>query len=311
MDVLHREISFESCVENERIFVRIVEPADHFQIRGILQIAHGMAEHSLVYVNLARYMAEQGFVVAVNDHLGHGKSVSSGGSYGYFGEGGCHNLVEDMHKLSCLLKEEYPEKPLILMGHSMGSFLARSYCAHYGNELAGAIFMGTCGNPGKAVLSVERAVAERKIRKLGKKAHDPLFAKLSTERFNRYFAPFQTPNDWVTSDPEEAKRYTEDPLCGFDLTISAYRDILDLQAEISAQEWFECVPQELNIFLLAGQKDPVGNFGKGVRWVAERLKKTGHRVRLVLYPEVRHALVTEVNRNEVYQDLLDFCNSLL
>lgn len=170
MDVLHREISFESCVENERIFVRIVEPADRFQIRGILQIAHGMAEHSLVYVNFARYMAEQGFAVAVNDHLGHGKSVSSGGSYGYFGEGGCRNLVEDMHKLSHLLQEEYSEKPLILMGHSMGSFLARSYCAKYGNELAGAVFMGTCGNPGKAVLSVERAVAEGKIRRLGKSA---------------------------------------------------------------------------------------------------------------------------------------------
>ena len=190
-----------------------------------------------------------------------------------------------MHKLSHLLQEEYSEKPLILMGHSMGSFLARSYCAKYGNELAGAVFMGTCGNPGKAVLSVERAVAEGKIRRLGKKAHDPLFAKLSTERFNHYFAPVQTPNDWVTSDPGEAKRYTEDPLCGFDLTVSAYRDILDLQAEISAPEWFERVPKELNIFLLAGQKDPVGNFGKGVRWVAEKLKKTGHQVRLVLYPE--------------------------
>ncbi|MFR1479998.1 MAG: alpha/beta fold hydrolase [Hydrogeniiclostridium mannosilyticum] len=273
MDVLHREISFESCVENERIFVRIVEPADRFQIRGILQIAHGI----LATVALLCRYVEQAAVAVMTISLR--KSVSSGGSYGYFGEGGCRNLVEDMHKLSHLLQEEYSEKPLILMGHSMGSFLARSYCAKYGNELAGAVFMGTCGNPGKAVLSVERAVAEGKIRRLGKKAHDPLFAKLSTERFNHYFAPVQTPNDWVTSDLGEAKRYTEDPLCGFDLTVSAYRDILDLQAEISAPEWFERVPKELNIFLLAGQKDPVGNFGKGVRWVAEKLKKTGHQVR--------------------------------
>lgn len=311
MDILHREISFESCIETERIFVRIIEPADAYQIRAVLQIAHGMAEHSLVYVNFARYMAEQGFVVAINDHLGHGKSVSSGGSYGYFGEGGCKNLVKDMHKLSELLKMEYPGKPLILMGHSMGSFLARAYCAHYGSELDGAVFMGTCGNPGKVLLTAERMIADAKVRKLGKKAHDPLFAKLSTQRYNRFFAPAQTPNDWVTSDPEEVKRYTEDPLCGFDLTVSAYRDIVYLQEEISSPKWFEKVPKDLNIFLLSGEKDPVGDFGKGVRWVANHLQSTGHRVKIRLYPEVRHALVTEVNRQEVYQDILDFCNSLL
>lgn len=306
MDVMQREMSFDSCADEARIFVRIVEPADHFRTRGVLQIAHGMAEHSMLYVEFANYAARQGFAVAVNDHLGHGKSVSKGGSYGYFGEGGAQNMVRDMHKLYGLMRREYPGVPYFLMGHSMGSFLARSYAAQYGEELAGAVFMGTCGPQNRAVLAGQRRVADHIVEKLGPKAHHPVFARLSTERFNKAFAPNRTDSDWVTRDEAEVDRYVADPLCGFDLTVSGYRDIVYLQSEVTSEAWFRQLPKGLPILLISGDQDPLGNFGRGIQRLSARLAETGHQVETVLYRGARHALITETNRDEVFADLLSF-----
>lgn len=308
MDILQREISFDSCLDGERIFTRVVQPADACNVKAVLQIAHGMAEHSLPYVDFARHVASHGYVVVINDHLGHGKSVGVGGTYGHFGEGGCQNLVRDMRKLQDIIKQDYPNVPYFLLGHSMGSFLARSFAAQYGAELSGAIFVGTCGNAGKAVYKAEKLLANHLIKKKGAKGHDPLFAKLSTQKYNQAFKPFRTPNDWISRDTEQVDIYTNDPLCGFDLTVSGYRDIVCLQEEVSGGEWYRRVP-DIPILILSGDRDPVGGFGKGVRQVAERLKKTGHRVQMVLYPEARHAILTETNRSEVYEEVLKFLSS--
>lgn len=305
MDILQREMSYDSCLDGERIFVRVFQPADAQNVKAVLQVAHGMAEHSLLYVDFARRIAQNGYVVAVNDHLGHGKSVSAGGAYGYFGEGGCGNLVKDMHKLYDLIRKDYPGVPYFLLGHSMGSFLARSYAAQYGGELSGLILVGTCGNAGKAVYRAELLLAEHLIRKKGARGHDPIFAKLSTQKYNAAFNPCRTPNDWISRDTAQVDIYTNDPLCGFDLTVSAYRDIILLQQEISSKAWYRRVP-DLPILILSGERDPVGNFGKGIHQLANGLASTGHRVETVLYPEARHAILTETNRSEVYDDILKF-----
>lgn len=158
-------MSFDSSVNDERIFVRIIEPADKANVKAVLQIAHGMAEHSLLYVDFAKHIASNGYAVAINDHLGHGKSVSEGGAYGYFGKGGCQNMVKDMHKLYTLMREDYPAVPYIMMGHSMGSFLARSYTAQYGSELNAAIYLGTCGNLSPAVFAAEKLLGNAIVKK--------------------------------------------------------------------------------------------------------------------------------------------------
>lgn len=310
MEILQREMSFDSCAGEERIFVRILEPEDHSQVRGVLQIAHGMAEHSLLYLDFAQFMAKKGFAVFMNDHLGHGKSVSTGGAYGYFGEGGCQNMVLDMHKLSGMIRTDYPGKPLLLMGHSMGSFLSRSYAAQFGGELAAAVFLGTCGNPGRLMLNSELAFANGIVKKYGPKAHYPLFSKLSTEKFNKIFAPNRTPHDWLSRDEAEVDRYSSDPLCGFDLTVSGYRDILELQRKISAPQWYQEVPLDLPILLVAGDRDPVGDCGKGVRQVAKQLKDTGHQVKLILYPGARHVVLCETNKEEAYRDISEFLEGI-
>ena len=244
--------------------------------------------------------------MAINDHLGHGRSVSKGGAFGYFGPGGAQNLVRDMRKLTFLMREEYPDAPYFLMGHSMGSFLARSYAAQFGSELAGAVFMGTCGPQNRAVMAAERRLADKLVNKLGPKAHHPLFARLSTGRFNKAFAPNRTASDWVTRDAQEVDRYVADPLCGFDLTVSGYRDVVYLQSEVTSERWLRRVPKSLPILLISGDQDPLGDFGKGVRRLSSRLEATGHQVKTILYPGARHALITETNRSEVFRDILAF-----
>ena len=305
VDMIRKQISFDSVLLGEKIQVRITEPEDAEDIRGILQIAHGMAEHGGLYDDFAGFMAEQGFVVAVNDHLGHGLSVSAGGAYGYFGKGGYENLLGDMKKLSTILQQEHPGLPLVLLGHSMGSFLTRAYLSRYGRNLAAGIILGTGEIPSPIVYRSECLLAERLVRKKGPKGHDPLFAKLSTQRFNKAFAPNRTPNDWLSRDKKEVERYTADPLCGFDLTVSGYRDILLLQGEIAGKKWAEKVP-EIPLLVLSGEKDPVGDFGKGVRRVIQNLQETGHKVEWKLYPEARHVLLCETNREQVYQKILTF-----
>lgn len=309
MELLQKEMSFESSADSERIFVRIVEPANRSNTRGVLQIAHGMAEHSLLYMDFATYMASNGFAVAINDHLGHGKSVSPGGSYGYFGENGSENLLHDMHKLHITMRRDYPDLPYILLGHSMGSFLARAYSARYGEELTAVAYLDTCGPIQKRILMGRRTLAESKQKKFGPKAHDPIFARHSIERYNRAFAPNRTKSDWLSRDVDYVDRFSSDPLCGFDLTISGYYDMIRLQEQISSPTWYCSVPKSVPILLMSGEKDPLGNFGKGIRQLAQRLVRTGHDVQMVLYPEARHAILWETNRQEVYLDILSFCES--
>ena len=311
MEILQSEMSFESKMEGERIFVRICEPAEKSAVKAVLQIVHGMAEHSLLYVDFASFLASHGYAVAINDHLGHGKSVSSGGSYGYFGPLGMEAVLEDMHKLYSFMREKYPDVPYFMMGHSMGSFLCREYTARWGTDLSGAIYMGTCGPQNPALLVGELRVAEHYVKKLGPRSHHPIFAKLSTERFNKSFAPNRTSADWVTRDEIEVDKYVADPLCGFDFTTSAYRELIWLQKTISQESWLERVPKPLPILLISGDKDPLGDCGKGIIKLKQRLERTGHTVRMILYPGARHALITETNKDEIYADIKDFLESLV
>ena len=304
MEIQKRTFTFDSVVTGEHIFVRVVEPACREQAVAVLMVTHGMAEYGGVYEDYASFMAEHGYVVVVQDHLGHGRSVAEGEDFGYFGNGGCHNLVMDMKKLHTMLRDDYEPLPFFLFGHSMGSFLARTYMARFGGDMKAAVFMGTSAGSGKIMAGLQQRALQMLIRRKGPKGHDPLPEKLSTGAYNKSFAPNRTANDWVSSDEEEVDRYTRDPLCGFPLTVSGYRDVAKLLDQVNQSLWYQRIPKDTPMLLISGEQDPVGDFGKGVRKVYERMKKVGCQVQLKLYPSVRHALITEKNRQEVFGDLL-------
>ncbi len=303
-----RTFTFRSCVPGEKLFAALYLPEG--APRAVLQIAHGMAEHSGLYEPLCRYFAERGFAVAINDHLGHGKSISTGALYGHFGdEGGLLNVVEDLRNLQCTVQTEFPDLPYFLLGHSMGSFLAREFAASYGASLSAAVFMGTGeGLPGP-VWKAERAYLDLLKRTHGGRAHLPHLAKIATGGYNLHFRPNRGPYDWVTSKPEEADRFDADPLCGFPLTVQGYIDLGTLLQRINTEQWYARVPQRLPILLVSGKDDPVGGMGKGVERIAKKLRATDHRVTMKLYPNVRHALHTEVNSPEVFADLYGFLSA--
>ena len=299
------EFTFNSCTAKNKIFTRLYEP-DTPPV-AVLQIAHGMAEHSALYKPFCEYMAQRGMVVAVNDHLGHGRSVASGALYGHFGDrGGLYNVVEDVRNLQSILREKYPDLPYFLMGHSMGSFVAREFAAAYGASLTAAVFMGTSAGIPEGVWRAERAYLEMLKKSKGPRAKLPYLAQIVTGPYNRKFKPNRTDFDWVTSKEEEVDRFVNDPLCGFPLTVQGYIDLGALLHAVNTDEWYRRLPKKLPVYLISGENDPVGGMGKGVRKIEKKLRETGHDVTMTLYPHVRHALVTEVNADRVFEDVYAF-----
>lgn len=304
------EFTFNSCRAGDKIFTRVFTP--DAEPVAVLQIAHGMAEHSALYRPFCRYMAERGFVVAVNDHIGHGRSVSSGALYGHFGDkGGLHNVVEDVRNLQSIMKEQYPDLPYFLMGHSMGSFVARRFAAVYGSSLNAVVFMGTsCGLP-QPVWKAEKVFLQALIKAKGGRTKLQFVADMATGPFNKPFKPNRTDFDWVSSKEEEVDRYVQDPLCGFPLTLQGYIDMGAMLQAVNSKEWYAAVPRKLPIYLISGEFDPVGDMGKGVLKIEKKLRETGHNVKTTLYPRIRHALVTEVNSDRVFEDICTFLSTHL
>ncbi|NCB30354.1 MAG: alpha/beta fold hydrolase [Clostridia bacterium] len=278
--------------------------------RAVLQIVHGMSEYMLRYDEFARFLNTHGIVVAGIDNASHGKSRKAEAAKGYFGpETGWDNLLADIHTMRKRIEAAYTELPILLLGHSMGSFLARSYAARHGEGIYAFIFMGTAGpNP---VLALGKRLAEREIRKTGGGLPSPSLAKLATGSYNSPFQPSRTDFDWLSRDMERVDAYVADEDCGFPFTAAGYRDLFQGLMEISKKNWASSVPN-VPILLLSGLDDPVG--GKeagGVKIVADRLVQTGHDVELHLYAHARHELLNETNREDVMQDILSFVDKAL
>ena len=301
----YSEFTFPSVVKGQNIFTRLYEPEN--SPKAVLQIIHGMAEHSGLYIEFCKYMAEEGYLVVQDDHLGHGRTVVNGNDFGCFFEGGIDNLIRDEKQLHDMFAEKYPNLPYFMMGHSMGSFILRDYISRFDDKLSGAIIMGTAGPVSEAVWKAEKLIFDAIIARKGYRGKSDFIAKLATAGFKKYFP--ESPCAWVTSDKAEAERYEKDPLCGFPLTVEAYKGIMGLMYSINRPENFEKVSVKLPILMVSGREDPVGDMGKGVRRAAAGLVKTEHDVDLILYPGVRHALINEVNRNQVFRDIKNFVES--
>jgi alpha-beta hydrolase superfamily lysophospholipase len=285
--------------EGYKIFTYKWAP-DSGKPKAAVQIAHGAAEHALRYERFAKVLNQAGYAVYADDHRGHGKTAGDLAKAGRAGQGGWNGMVQDEKQLSDLIKKENPGLPLFFFGHSMGSFMAQRYIQHWGGELQGAILSGTSGLaviPPQAIPMMEQAAAGERFDQVP--TGPGLFAAL-----NAPFEPARTPFDWLSRDAAEVQKYIDDPWCGFTfsngMTLEMARGIQDmLVPENQAQ-----VPTDLPVLLVSGELDPVGA-NDGVRALGERYQALGLKdVQVILYPQGRHEMLNEINRDQVHQDLV-------
>ena len=304
--MIHSEYFFPSSDGKTLIHVNQWTPLNR-EIRGVVQIAHGVAEYGGRYAPFARFLCKNGFAVAANDHLGHGLSRIPDRPMVYLGdEDGWRHVVDDIEALRRQTARVFPGKPYFLFGHSMGSFLSRTHLIRYPGVLTGCVLCGT-GHMSAPVIAGGRLVADREIRRLGRTAFSARADALAFGTYNRPFAPNRTRFDWVSRSEENVDAYIADPLCGGDTTLGLFRDMLDGLSYITRQSNMDKMDADLPVFFIAGDQDPVGDMGKGVRKAHDCFKKAGIRdLSIKLYHGLRHEILNEASRQYVYRDVLDW-----
>ena len=278
---------------------------------GILQIIHGMAEYIDRYDDFARFMVGKGFVVVGDDHLGHGDSVGENGTYGYF----CKKdpatvLVRDEHRLKKLMEAKYPGVPYYILGHSMGSFIARNYLNRYGSGIQGMIVMGT-GNQSKALLSASKVLVGLTGFFCGEKHVAKFINKLAFGTYNRAIEDAKTNVDWLTKDETIVDKYIADERCGFTFTVNGFRGLFELIYRLQKPKNLTSIPKDIPIFFVSGEEDPVGDYGEGVIGAKNDLVRAGlENVSMKLYPGDRHEILNETDKDIVYQDIYEWLESI-
>lgn len=302
-----KKIKTESFTFGEGIFTYRWLPENPEDIVGVVQIAHGMAEHAGRYARFARFLTEAGFGVYANDHRGHGKTAGALENVGYFADtDGWHRVADDMHLLTLIIGRECPGVPVFLFGHSMGSFLSRTYIAAHGGDISGVILSATGGDPG-LLGKIGLMIARWECRRKGRKAQSPLLTALSFGGFNKAFKPNRTDFDWLSRDAAEVDAYIADPYCGGIFTAGFFCDLLTGLQFINSPEGIRRIPKDLPVHFLSGTSDPVGKNTKGVRQVADAYKAAGiSSVTTTFYDGGRHEMLNETNREEVFRDILEW-----
>ena len=291
--------------------IHAVEWLPACEVKGVLQICHGMVEYIERYHEFAEYMCGYGYYVVGHDHLGHGKSVTDEADYGYFPEdNGNRCVIGDIQQLRVITARKYPGVPYMMMGHSMGSFLIRQYLTMDGEGLAGVIVMGTGYQPLPLLVAGQMICRAAALFK-GWRYRSKFVDNLSFGSFNKRFEPSKTGREWVTSDEEHQQRYVGDPLCMFRFTLGGYYQMFEGMKTLNRRESMAKIPKDLPVLFTAGADDPVGAFGKNVRKVYKRYKKAGCRTAVKLYAGLRHEILNETKREDVYKDLLRWCDRCL
>ncbi len=280
---------------------------DSENVAGIVQIVHGMAEYVERYEELAAYLTDRNFVGTGEDHLGHGKSVPEGGQQGYFCEQDPATVVvRDVHRLKKMTQELYPGVPYFILGHSMGSFITRNYICRYGTGIDGALILGT-GMQSAGLLLASKTVAAIEGAFRGQRHVSRMMDKAAFGAYNRRIAEKRTDYDWLSRDAERVDAYIADPDCGFVFTVNGFKTLFELISRAKKPENLRKIPAELPIFMASGAEDPVGNYGKGVEKAYRSLQGVGVRdLTLKLYPEDRHELMNEPDREQVMADIAEW-----
>lgn len=273
---------------------------------AILQISHGMIEYIDRYKLFAEFLNNHGYLVVGHNHLGHGASVVSEEEWGYFAEKDAPDvLIKDMHTLRTIVQSENTELPYFMLGHSMGSFLLRTYLFTYCDEaLTGAILSGTGWQPSSLIAAAAVLSREETLR-LGDRGHSKLMIDLVFGGYNKKFAPNRTAYDWVCANPEAVDAYAANPFCTWTPSIQLCAEMLRGILMIQKSSNLARMRKDLPVYFFSGQLDPVGGMGNGVLKCVQKFKDTGMRdVVVELFPDMRHECHNEVNRELVFSRLL-------
>lgn len=302
--IAENEYTFTSSDRLTQIHVK--EWIPDCDINGVVQISHGISEYIDRYADFARYLASKGFVVVGNDHLGHGESIMSPNEQGFFAAtDGWQKVVGDIEKLRQHTARKWPEAPYFMMGHSMGSFLIRTYLARFPDApLAGAIISGT-GQPPMPVLAAGRMLCDGFILRKGPKYRSSEVAAVAFGSYNKGFDPARTKYDWLTRDEAIVDTYAADPLCTLTPTVSLFRDMMCGLTIVGSKKTIDKMNKSLPVYFMSGEKDPVGGNGVQVAKVYSMFVRAGMQdVFYKFYPDGRHEMLNETNRQEVYEDVL-------
>ena len=309
---MHKESFFQVMDDGCEIFVNRCFPDDMKNIKALVQISHGMLDYSERYFHLCEFLTEQGFVVNAHDHRGHGKTAIRAiekkcGKLGFLAEkDGFLTVINDLHAITEKLKTDFPGKPVILFAHSWGSFIAQGFIELYGNTISKCILCGTAG-PRRALINMGRILTVLPSFFHKKTDESPFFRKLSFSLYNsRIKEPFSK-NAWVSRDNDVVYAYDTDPLCNFIPTWGFYRDLLEGLNFIHKPERIRQIPVKLPVFLIVGDGDPVGEWASTVKNLFKIYQKNGmENTELKIYPDARHELFNEINREQVFADILNW-----
>lgn len=291
------------CSDGHRLAYNLWLPSPDIETKAFLQILHGMAEYSDRYEKFARYLNKLGIAVFAQDHRGHGATASED-ELGWFAEeDGWNRVADDAFELANYITSQYSAKVTFLMGHSMGSFLARTVMVKHSDFYCGVIIMGTgCG---KGIIGkIGKFICKQEIKKNGSKSPAIKMNKMSFGAYNKAFEPNVTDFDWLSRDQKEVEKYIKDDKCGFLCTNGFFYDMLTGIEFANSRENAESLPKDLPLLIISGEMDPVGDMGKGVKKVYQLYSGAGIAdVTLKLIPDARHELLNETNKKEIYEIL--------
>ena len=279
-------------------------------VTAVVQIGHGWAEHAGRYARVAGALCRESYAVYANDHRGHGQTARTPAEMGFFSErDGWNKCIQDLWQLNQHITASHPVAPIVMFGHSMGSFMTQQFISEHGDALAGAVLSGSNGAPPvSARLGVWLAHVERL--RVGPRGKTSLMNKLVFGAFNKPFEPARTPFDWLSRDRDEVDRYIADPLCGgFESTVQLYIDILSALGDVAKPSRQARIPKKSPVYIFGGTRDPVGT---NIQQLIEAYRAAGlEDVRHEFYRDGRHESLNEINRDEVTGDLIRWLNSVV
>ena len=297
-------LGFRSSDGASAIKATLWEGAAASRPRAIVQIVHGMSEHIGRYDDFARHLAQRGYVVCGEDHIGHGRSAQGDERLGCLPPDGKEMLIADVHELRRTVAARYAgQTPYVIFGHSMGSFIVRAYLARHGQGVAAAVVCGTGQQPialSRAGNLLARALCALK----GPDHRSALIDGMGAGAYGKRIPDARTPFDWICTDPAVVDAYIADPWCGAMFSVGGYAALTDLTGEVAAAGCARSAPRGLPLLFVAGDGDPVGDFGAGVRKAAAQYTAAGLAdVQVKLYAGMRHEILNEPGHEQVYADV--------